>query len=90
VVALTRADALDYSPHRIRVNAVLPGLVNTPMMNQVPGQRDMVMQMAMPMVPIKRLASPEEIADVALFLCSWKASYVQGSSMVVDGGYTII
>ena len=90
VVSLTRADAVDYSPHRIRVNAVLPGLVDTPMMNQVPGQRDMVMQFALPMVPMKRLSMPEEIADAALFLCSWKASSVQGSSMVVDGGYTIM
>lgn len=90
VVSLTRADALDYSPHRIRVNAVLPGLVDTPMMDQVPGQRDMVIQMAVPMVPMKRLLLPEEIADAALFLCSWKASSVQGSSMVVDGGYTIM
>jgi NAD(P)-dependent dehydrogenase (short-subunit alcohol dehydrogenase family) len=90
VVSLTRVDALDYSPHRIRVNAILPGLVDTPMMNQVPGQRDMVMQMALPMVPMKRLSMSEEIADAALFLCSWKASSVQGSSMVVDGGYTII
>jgi NAD(P)-dependent dehydrogenase (short-subunit alcohol dehydrogenase family) len=90
VVSLTRADALDYSPHRIRVNAVLPGLVDTPMMNQLPGQRDMVMQMALPMIPMKRLSMPEEIADAALFLCSWKASSVQGSSMVVDSGYTTI
>lgn len=90
VVSLTRADALDYSPHRIRVNAILPGLVDTPMMDQVPGQRDMVIQMALPMVPMRRLLMAEEIADAALFLCSWKASSVQGSSMVVDGGYTII
>ena len=90
VVSFTRVDALDYSPHRIRVNALLPGLVDTPMMNQFPGQRDMVMQMALPMVPMKRLSMPEEIADAALFLCSWRASSVQGASMVVDGGYTII
>ena len=90
VVSLTRVDAFDYSPHRIRVNAVLPGLVDTPMTNKLPGQREMVIQMVLPMVPIKRLSMPEEIADAALFLCSWKASSVQGSSMVVDGGYTII
>ena len=90
VVSLTRADALDYSPHRIRVNAILPGLVDTPMVDQVPGQRDMVIQMAVPMVPLKRLLTPEEIADAVLFLCSWKASSIQGSSMVADGGYTIM
>ena len=90
VVSLTRVDAFDYSPHKIRVNAVLPGLVDTPMTNKLPGQRDMVIQMVLPMVPIKRLSMPEEIADAALFLCSWKASSIQGSSMVVDGGYTII
>lgn len=89
-VSLTRVDALDYSPYKIRVNAILPGIVDTPMMDQVPGQRDMVMQMSLPMIPLKRLSMAEEIADAALFLCSWKASYVQGSSMVVDGGYTII
>ena len=90
VVSLTRADALDYSAHKIRVNAVLPGLIDTPMVNQVPGQRDMLMQMVPMVVPMKRLAMSEEIADAALFLCSWKASYVHGASIVVDGGYTII
>jgi NAD(P)-dependent dehydrogenase (short-subunit alcohol dehydrogenase family) len=90
VVSLTRADALDYSTHKIRVNAILPGLVDTPMVDQVPGQRDMVMQMVPMMVPMKRLSMSEEIADAALFLCSWKASYVQGASIVVDGGYTIV
>ncbi len=88
VVSLTRADAIDYSAHRIRVNAVLPGLVDTPMLRGAVGDVKAFEGMAAPMIPMKRLAQPEEIADAVLFLCSHRASYIQGHAMVVDGGYT--
>ena len=88
VTSLTRCDAIDYSSHRIRVNAVLPGLVDTPMTTAVPGQREMVEQMLVPMIPLKRMAQPEEIADLVTFLCSHRASYITAGSVVIDGGYT--
>lgn len=90
IVSLTRCDAIDYSLHKIRVNAVLPGIVDTPMTTALPGQREMVEQMLVPMVPMKRIAQPEEVADVVTFLCSHKASYVTATSIMIDGGYTAI
>ena len=90
LLSLTRADALDYAQYGIRVNAVLPGLVDTPMIDSGPGLRDMVIHIVenTPAVPMRRIAQADEIADVAVFLSSHKASYVQGASWVCDGGYT--
>jgi NAD(P)-dependent dehydrogenase (short-subunit alcohol dehydrogenase family) len=90
VTSLTRCDAIDYSSHKIRVNAVLPGIVDTPMTNDVPGQREMVEQILVPTVPLKRMGQPEEIADLAVFLCSYRASYITAASIVIDGGATAV
>ena len=89
MTSLTRSDAIDYSPHGIRVNAICPGVIETPMTtdeNGVPLER---MKPDVAIAPMNRMGTPEEIADCALFLCSDRASFVQGSAMVVDGGYII-
>lgn len=89
VIGITRADALDYSEHRIRVNAVLPGIVLTPMTN-IPGLKEAMEATAVQHgTPMKRWGQPEEIADVVVFLCGSKASFVQGAAWTVDGGYII-
>ena len=90
MIGLTRCDAIDFSKHLIRVNAVCPGVIDTPM-TQKPGPEGAVLTMdaATNIAPMKRMGVPEEIADVCLFLCSEAASFIQGASIVVDGGYTI-
>lgn len=90
VIALTRTDAIDYSLHRIRVNCVCPGITDTPMIDSAPGEKQMLEKAIVPQVPMKRLGQPEEIADAVLFLCSHKASYMQGAALAVDGGYLAV
>ncbi|KEF52251.1 uncharacterized protein A1O9_11491 [Exophiala aquamarina CBS 119918] len=91
VLALTRSDALDYAAHRIRVNAVLPGTIETPMTHANEKMRRVIEAHAVNvMTPMKRWGQAEEIADTCIFLCSNKASFIQGVSLPVDGGYTAI
>ena len=82
IVGLTRNAAVEYSKEGIRTNAVGPGFIETPL---VPEElRDAVR----PLHPIGRLGRPEEVAAVATFLASDRASFVTGSYITVDGGYT--
>lgn len=83
VVNMTRAMALDLGPSGIRVNAVAPGIINTPM-QQINGPRPD----ALARTALKRTGHAEEIAKVVLFLLSDMASYVTGETIVVDGGLT--
>jgi NAD(P)-dependent dehydrogenase (short-subunit alcohol dehydrogenase family) len=88
VMGLTRSDAVDYAAHRIRVNAVLPGATMTAMSHGNEEYRIAVEALAVDVLtPMRRWGRPEEIADACLFLCSNRASFVQGVSMPVDGGY---
>lgn len=88
VIGMTRADAIDYSEDNIRVNCVCPGLIRTAMTSGTK-ELDDRMRPAADMSPMKRFGLPGEVADAVLFLCSTKASFVQGHAMVVDGGYII-
>ncbi|MCP3974526.1 MAG: SDR family oxidoreductase [bacterium] len=88
---LTRALALDHVEQGIRVNAVAPGEVNTPMLSSqrdTPPTEEFLQAMADATIPMKRLAQPEEIARVVAFLASDDASYITGEIVHVDGGYT--
>jgi NAD(P)-dependent dehydrogenase (short-subunit alcohol dehydrogenase family) len=93
VVALTRSMAIDLAPRRIRVNAICPGTVFTPLMEPMlrsRGDGDLEAGLAKTLVkyPIGRLGTPEEIARVALFLVSEDASFLTGSIVTADGGMT--
>ena len=89
VVALTRVAALEYARQGIRVNAIAPGAVDTPMTRgSVAGIPDLQQAMVM-MEPVGRLAQPEEIASLVLFLASDESSFVTGALYPVDGGWTI-
>jgi meso-butanediol dehydrogenase / (S,S)-butanediol dehydrogenase / diacetyl reductase len=85
VGGLTKAAALDLIRHGIRVNAICPGFVDTPMLASAIEQPEMRRQIEA-MVPIRRLATAEEVAAAALFLASSEASYLVGSLLSVDGG----
>jgi NAD(P)-dependent dehydrogenase (short-subunit alcohol dehydrogenase family) len=93
VVALTRSMAIDLAPHSVRVNAICPGTVFTPLMEpllRARGDGDLQAGLAKTTAkyPIGRLGTPEEIARVALFLASDDASFVTGSIVTADGGMT--
>lgn len=87
VVGLTKATALDYADKKIRVNAVAPGYVDTPMLaNRTDEQRAEIGARH----PLGRIASPREIANVVAFLASPAASFVTGGYYTADGGYTAL
>ncbi|HQV70668.1 MAG TPA: SDR family oxidoreductase [Thermoflexales bacterium] len=89
---ITRSLALDHARENIRVNAVCPGEVDTPMLRAAgrakPLTDDEAREIGERVVPMGRLAQPEEIARVVLFLCSDAASYMTGAMVPVDAGYT--
>lgn len=89
IIALTRSDAVDYSPHKIRINCVCPGLIDTPMTHAM-GDDPAAMQWVVEQTPLKRLGKPEEIADTCVFLCSTRASWIQGQSVIADGGIVLM
>jgi NAD(P)-dependent dehydrogenase (short-subunit alcohol dehydrogenase family) len=86
-IGLTRSAALEYAAKGIRVNAVCPALVDTPLIHDKSGA---LFDYIKPMIanhPIGRIAQPSEIAEAVVWLCSDKASYVTGVALSVDGGY---
>src|SRR5437868_13487728 len=89
VIGLTRAAALDYAAQNIRVNAVCPGYIITPMMDRFTGGTSEGRARVISEEPIGRMGRPEEIANAVVWLCSEAAGFVVGSVMVIDGGQTI-
>lgn len=87
VVGLTREFALEYGPHNVRVNCVCPGWTRTEMIKNLLEDESWLPRMEA-IIPLRRLAEPEEIAGLFLFLASDEASYVTGATFVVDGGLT--
>jgi NAD(P)-dependent dehydrogenase (short-subunit alcohol dehydrogenase family) len=87
VVGLTRTAALEYAKAGIRINAVCPGIVDTPMTQGIVAKHPRMAQ-ATSIMPLARNCRPEEIAEAALWLCSDAASFVTGHAMAVDGGLT--
>jgi len=89
VIGLTTSAALEYAAKGIRINAVCPGLIHTPMADQmIAGGQAHAIDAILKDVPVGRLGRPEEIAHAVLWLCSPLASLVIGHALVVDGGYT--
>ena len=87
VIGLTRATALEYAKEGIRVNAVCPGFIETPLMERIYAQPPDLRGTAAEMEPVGRAGTPEEVAEAVVWLCSDKASFVTGHPMAVDGGY---
>lgn len=84
VVGLTKAAALEYAAQNIRINAIGPGYIRTPLLNSLD---DATLQKVVGLHPIGRLGEAEEVANLALWLNSDKASFVTGAYYPVDGGY---
>jgi NAD(P)-dependent dehydrogenase (short-subunit alcohol dehydrogenase family) len=84
VIGLTRTAALDYASQGIRVNAVCPGLINTPLVERVLGGA--VQTVVDAHIPVGRIGSPEEVARGIAWLCSQDASFVTGTTLTLDGG----
>ena len=87
VLGLTRAAAVELSPHRIRVNAVIPGMVGTPASNAQFDASTLAARSAA--MPLGRFGDPEDIAGAVAFLASHDGAYVQGAELMVDGGWTV-
>jgi NAD(P)-dependent dehydrogenase (short-subunit alcohol dehydrogenase family) len=88
VIGLTKSAALEYASRGIRINAVCPGTIDTPMVAAMLAKEPDAMKDVLRDLPIGRLGRPEEIADAVLWLCSPGAAFVIGHALVVDGGYT--
>lgn len=92
VTGLTRALALDLGPQGVRVNAVLPGYVQTPIWNlwldKAPDAEALLATIASHH-PVQRIGKPADVAGLVAFLCSADAGFITGASYLVDGGYTV-
>jgi len=85
IAALTKTLALELAPYNIRVNAIAPGAIDTPMVASAKADPK-VLEQTLAMIPLHRMGKPEEIANTVLFLSSEASSYITGSIIVVDGG----
>jgi NAD(P)-dependent dehydrogenase (short-subunit alcohol dehydrogenase family) len=88
VIGLTRRAALEYAPRGIRINAICPGTIETPMVTKMIDSGDLDRDQAAADQPIGRLGTADEMAAAVLWLCSPGASFVVGVALPVDGGYT--
>lgn len=89
VIGLTKSAALDYAAANVRINAVCPGIVDTPMMDRFSGGTPEGRQRVIDQEPIGRMGRPEEIASAVLWLCSDSAAFTIGHALVMDGGQTV-
>jgi NAD(P)-dependent dehydrogenase (short-subunit alcohol dehydrogenase family) len=87
VIGLTKATALEYAKQGIRVNAVAPGVIRTPMLDPFTGGTPEGETIFVPMHPIGRIGTPEEVAAAVVWLCSEQAAFVTGHVLAVDGGF---
>jgi NAD(P)-dependent dehydrogenase (short-subunit alcohol dehydrogenase family) len=88
VIGLTRSAALEYAPRGVRINAICPGTIETPMVTEMIAKGELTVADAVANQPIGRLGRADEIAAAVLWLCSPGASLVVGVALPVDGGYT--
>ena len=86
--SLVRHLAVELGPKKINVNTISAGAVDTDALKHFPN-RDEILSTAMARTPLGRLTTPEDVADIALFLCSELATMIQGQVITVDGGYAI-
>ena len=90
VLGLTKSAALEYAERGIRINAVCPGTISTPMVERMVASGDLNEEEAVKLLPIGRFGRSEEVAATVVWLCSPAASFIIGQAIAVDGGYTIV
>lgn len=88
LIGLTKSAALDYAGKNIRINAICPGIIETPMMDRFSGGTQEGRARVIAMEPVGRMGKPEEIASAVLWLCSEPAAFMIGHALVMDGGQT--
>lgn len=88
VIGLTKAAALEYARQGIRINAICPGTVHTPMVDKAMADHPASMQAVIDEIPLGRMGTPQEIASAVLWLCSPGAGFMVGQIVAPDGGYT--
>jgi NAD(P)-dependent dehydrogenase (short-subunit alcohol dehydrogenase family) len=86
IIGMTEALAVELAPYNIRVNAIAPGMIETPMIDPVK-QEPKMMEAMLTRVPMHRVGSPQEVSNLVLFLASDESSYMTGSTVVIDGGW---
>jgi NAD(P)-dependent dehydrogenase (short-subunit alcohol dehydrogenase family) len=89
LVGLTRNVALDFARQGIRVNAVCPGVIRTPMVQRVMDEQPEMIAQITAGKPMGRVGEPEEIADAVVYLCSDASSFMTGQALAIDGGWTV-
>ncbi|MGI4849672.1 MAG: SDR family oxidoreductase [Janthinobacterium lividum] len=89
VLGLTKSAGVEYAARGIRVNAVCPGVFDTPMLSGMKDAKPEIMEEIVKSQPIGRICRPEELAAAVLWLCSPASTFVIGSGLVVDGGFTV-
>jgi len=87
IIGLTKTAALECAKLGVRVNAVCPGVIQTPMIDRLTGNKKEAIEQFTGLEPVGRLGQPEEIANAVIWLCSDEASFVTGVAMPVDGGF---
>jgi NAD(P)-dependent dehydrogenase (short-subunit alcohol dehydrogenase family) len=87
ILGLTKTAALEYATQNVRINAVCPAVIETPMIGPIREDAEMLAAMKA-MHPINRLGQPEEVAEAIVWLCADESSFVVGEALLVDGGYT--
>lgn len=86
IIGLTQTAAIEYSSRGVRTNAVCPGFIHTPLVEKTLDAKEQ--EQLVGLHPIGRLGTPQEVADLVVFLCSDEASFITGSTCMIDGGYT--
>jgi NAD(P)-dependent dehydrogenase (short-subunit alcohol dehydrogenase family) len=86
IIGLTKAAALEYAKADIRVNAVVPGWILTPMVDEALENAPQLEARILDHEPVGRMGRPEEVAEAVVWLCSDAASFVTGHSIIIDGG----
>ncbi|MGI8925085.1 MAG: SDR family NAD(P)-dependent oxidoreductase [Tepidiformaceae bacterium] len=88
VVIITKTAAIEYASRNVRVNAICPGIVHTPMVDRITGGSDEAIERMRRAQPIARVGQPQDIAQMALFLASDESTFITGAAIPVDGGLT--
>lgn len=86
VIGLTETACLEFGKNNIRINAICPGAIKTPMLDRSPQN---IVEGIKNSDPMGRIGRPEEVADAVLWLCSEKSSYINGQSLAIDGGWVV-